>query len=66
MKPDIIRGTESWLKGIKPGKESDNNCIKNCEVLLITLTFIGLTELHKVSASLCELSKAFPKLNYRT
>ena len=31
-KPDIICGTESWLKGIKPGKEPSRSAIKSCEV----------------------------------
>ena len=32
VKPYIICGTESWLNGIKPGKEPNKKCIKNCEV----------------------------------
>ncbi|XP_053380040.1 uncharacterized protein LOC128548699 [Mercenaria mercenaria] len=31
-KPDIICGTESWLKGIKPGKEPSRNAINSCEI----------------------------------
>ncbi|CAG2218649.1 unnamed protein product [Mytilus edulis] len=32
VKPDLICGTESWLKGIKPGRDPEKNCIKSCEV----------------------------------
>ena len=32
VKPDLICGTESWLKGIKPGKDPDKNTIKSSEV----------------------------------
>ena len=32
VKPDIICGTESWLKGVKPGKDTCKNAIKNSEV----------------------------------
>ena len=30
-KPDIVLGTESWLKGIKPGKNATKDAIKSCE-----------------------------------
>ncbi|CAG2231239.1 unnamed protein product [Mytilus edulis] len=32
IKPDIICGTESWLKGIKPGKPMKTDAIKSAEV----------------------------------
>ena len=32
VKPDIICGTESWLKGVRPGKPIESNAIKNCEI----------------------------------
>ena len=32
IKPYLICGTESWLKGIKPGSDPDKNAIKNCEI----------------------------------
>ena len=32
MKPDLICGTESWLKGIRPGKEPSKNAIKSSEI----------------------------------
>ena len=32
MKPDLICGTESWLRGVKPGKDPDKNAIKSSEV----------------------------------
>jgi len=32
VKPDGICGTESWLKGVKPGKDPEKNAIKNSEV----------------------------------
>ena len=38
-KPDLICGTESWLKGIKPGKEPSKNAIKNCEVFPDSFNF---------------------------
>ena len=28
IKPDIMCGTESWLRGIKPGKDSDKDSYK--------------------------------------
>jgi hypothetical protein len=31
-KPDIICGTESWLKGIQPGKPTRKDAIKSSEV----------------------------------
>jgi hypothetical protein len=31
LKPDMICGTESWLKGVKPGKTS-NDAIKSSEI----------------------------------
>lgn len=31
-KPDIIIGTESWLKGIKPGKPPTESAIKSAEI----------------------------------
>ncbi|KAK3107538.1 hypothetical protein FSP39_016928 [Pinctada imbricata] len=30
--PDIVCGTESWLKGIKPGSNPTSDSIKSCEV----------------------------------
>ena len=32
VKPDIICGTESWLKGVKPGKEPSKHAIKTSEI----------------------------------
>ena len=32
VKPDLICGTESWLKGVKPGKEPAKNAIKTSEI----------------------------------
>ena len=32
IKPDIICGTESWLRGIKPGKDPDKDAIKSSEI----------------------------------
>ena len=32
VNPDIICGTESWLKGVKPGKSPTNDAIKNSEI----------------------------------
>ena len=32
VKPDLICGTESWLRGIQPGKEPSKNAIKSIEV----------------------------------
>ena len=32
VKPDIICGTESWLKGIKPGVEPSKSAIKSSEI----------------------------------
>ncbi|XP_063409089.1 uncharacterized protein LOC134692562 [Mytilus trossulus] len=32
IKPDIICGTESWLKGVKPGKNPTQDAIKSSEV----------------------------------
>ena len=32
IKPDIICGTESWLKGIHPGKPTSPNAINNAEI----------------------------------
>ncbi|KAK3097942.1 hypothetical protein FSP39_014709 [Pinctada imbricata] len=32
LKPDVICGTESWLKGIKPGKNPSHDAIKSSEV----------------------------------
>jgi hypothetical protein len=31
-KPDIVLGTESWLKGMKPGKNATKDAIKSCEI----------------------------------
>jgi hypothetical protein len=31
-KPDIVLGTESWLKGMKPGKHATKYAIKSCEI----------------------------------
>ena len=33
IKPDIICGTESWLKGEKPGKNPTKDAIKYSEIL---------------------------------
>lgn len=33
-KPDIIIGTESWLRGIKPGKPPTESAIKSAEIFL--------------------------------
>ena len=32
IKPDIVCGTESWLKGIKPGKQPSKDAIKSSEI----------------------------------
>ena len=32
MKPDLICGMESWLRGIEPGKDPEKNTIKSSEV----------------------------------
>jgi hypothetical protein len=31
-KPDIVLGTESWLKEMKPGKNATKYAIKSCEI----------------------------------
>jgi hypothetical protein len=41
-KPDIVIGTESWLKGVKPGGNPITDAIKSSEVFPIQL--IGMTE----------------------
>jgi predicted nucleotide-binding protein (sugar kinase/HSP70/actin superfamily) len=41
-KPDIVIGTESWLKGVKPGRNPITDAIKSSEVFPIQL--IGTTE----------------------
>ena len=38
IKPDLICGTESWLRGIKPGKDPERNCIKTSEAFPESLT----------------------------
>lgn len=37
-KPDIISGTESWLKGIKPGKILTKDALKSAEVFFDNYT----------------------------
>ena len=32
VKSDLICGTESWLRGMKPGKEPSKSAIKTCEI----------------------------------
>ena len=32
IKPDVVFGTESWLRGVKPGKPESANAIKSSEV----------------------------------
>ena len=32
IKPDLICGTKSWLRGVKPGKDPEKNAIKTSEV----------------------------------
>lgn len=32
LKPDVVCGSESWLKGIKPGKPPTKDAIKNSEI----------------------------------
>jgi len=32
LKPDIVCGTESWLKGIKPGRNPTKDAIKSSEI----------------------------------
>jgi len=32
IKPDVICGTESWLHGVKPGKNPTLNAIKSSEI----------------------------------
>jgi hypothetical protein len=32
LKPDIVCGTESWLKGIKPGQNPKRDAIKSNEI----------------------------------
>ncbi|WAQ93543.1 hypothetical protein MAR_006014 [Mya arenaria] len=39
VKPDIICVTESWLKGIKPGKEPSKGAIKSSEISPDNFTF---------------------------
>ncbi|WAR07916.1 hypothetical protein MAR_017874, partial [Mya arenaria] len=38
IKPDLICGTESWLKGVKPGKDPDKITIKSSEIFPPELT----------------------------
>ena len=33
IKPDLICGTETWLRGVKPGHDPEKNSIKTSEVL---------------------------------
>ena len=40
VKPDIICGTESWLKGVKPGREPSKGAIKTCEIFYYNMIFI--------------------------
>ena len=44
IKPDLICGTESWLRGIKPGKDPDKNVIKPSEIFPSNSTFTEMTE----------------------
>ncbi|WAR06661.1 hypothetical protein MAR_022030 [Mya arenaria] len=37
-KPDVICGSESWLRGIQPGKDPDRNAIQTAEVFPNFLT----------------------------
>jgi len=37
-KPDIIIGTESWLKGVKPGKNPSKDAIKSSEIFPVNYT----------------------------
>lgn len=39
VKPDLICDTESWLKGIQPGKEPSKSAIKSCEIFPDNYTF---------------------------
>ena len=47
FKAAVDYGTESWLKGIKPGKEPDKNCTKTVKYFLKTSIFIGMIEQHE-------------------
>ncbi|WAR25054.1 hypothetical protein MAR_010758 [Mya arenaria] len=38
IKPDLICGTKSWLKGVKPGKDPDKTSIKSSEIFPPELT----------------------------
>ena len=44
VKPDIICGTESWLKGVKPGKSPTNDAIKIVKSSLKTTRSLEMTE----------------------
>ena len=44
-KPDLVCGTESWLRGIKPGQDPAKNSIKSSEVFPRNTPFIGMTDL---------------------
>ena len=39
VKPDIICGTESWLRGVKPGKDPAKNAILSSEFFPDNFTF---------------------------
>jgi hypothetical protein len=45
-KPDIIIGTESWLRGIKPGKPPTESAIKSAEIFLENSKCTETTEVH--------------------
>lgn len=37
-KPDIVIGTESWLKGVKPGQNPSKDAIKSSEIFPVNYT----------------------------
>ena len=44
VKPDLICGTESWLKGVKPGKEPSKMQSRPVNFFQMTLLYTEMTE----------------------
>jgi len=44
VKPDGICGTESWLKGVKPGKDPEKNAIKTSKYSQIIIQQTEMTD----------------------
>lgn len=64
MKPDLVCGTESWLRGIKPGRAATHNAIKSMRSFQQAILHLEMPEAHWKEVCLYYHMKTSFRSNY--